>query len=313
MNLARQALPPLPMRDPRGHKGTFGTVAVLGGNCEQPQRMIGAPALAALGALRAGAGLARLIMPSPILDAGLTICPSATGRAIPVDHEGCILGHEAAQVIDEECPGCHCLVVGPGLGRSEGARAAALRVVQQESRPVVVDADAINCLAEVPDLARDFHAAAILTPHPGEYRRLAGSLGITADPTEESGRPLAAELLAQRVGCIVILKGAATIVTDGQRTWVCPAVNSALATAGTGDVLSGLVAGLVAQWVPSSGPSSPARPLDLFGAACLGVMAHALAAGGWARRSEAGAGLLASELADEIPAALERLRGRSGG
>lgn len=304
----RTALPKLPHRDPRGHKGTFGTVSIVGGSAETPRRMIGAPALAALGALRAGAGLVRLVMPAPILDAGIAICPSATGRSIPVDHEGCILGHEAARVIDEQVASCDCLVVGPGMGESEGSRAAAIRAVQQEACPVVVDADAINRLAEVPELARDFHAAAILTPHPGEYRRLAGALGITADPTDERGRGLAAELLAQRVGCIVVLKGAGTAVSDGQRTWVSGAANAALATAGTGDVLGGVIAGLVAQFVPRHGAATASRPLGLFEAACLGVWAHAAAADAWVRERGAEAGLLAEELAERVPGAVETLR-----
>src|SRR5690606_19702278 len=88
-------LPPLPPRDPAGHKGTFGTVAIVGGCATPATRMIGAPALAALAALRAGAGLARLVMPAPILDAGLTITPSATGRPLPTDATGAVIPHEA--------------------------------------------------------------------------------------------------------------------------------------------------------------------------------------------------------------------------
>lgn len=167
-------LPPLPRRDPSGHKGTFGTVAVVGG-CAQPGvRMIGAPALSALAALRAGAGLARLVMPTPVLEAGLTITPSATGRPLPTDLTGAVVAHEAAAVIDELARTCDCIAIGPGLGLGEGARAAALRAVQQEEVPVVVDADAINNLAEVPELVRDLRAAAVLTPHPGEFRRQIG-------------------------------------------------------------------------------------------------------------------------------------------
>jgi len=270
--------------------------------------MIGAPALAALGALRAGAGLVRLIMPAPILDAGIAICPSATGRSIPIDHDGCILGHEAARVMDEQAASSDCLVIGPGMGESEGTRAAAIRAVQQQACPVVVDADAINRLAEVPELARDFHAAAVLTPHPGEYRRLARSLGIEADPTSDDERVPAAESLAQKVGCIVVLKGAGTVVTDGQRSWVSAAANPAMATAGTGDVLAGVIAAFIAQFVPRAGPPTASRPLDLFGAACLGVAAHAIAAEMWVAERGADGGLLAQELAQRIPGAAERLR-----
>jgi ADP-dependent NAD(P)H-hydrate dehydratase len=306
--------PSLPRRDARGHKGTFGTVVVIGGCAEREHRMIGAPVLAALGALRAGAGLARFLMPEPVLDHAIVICPAATGAGIPVDDKGRLLPHEVARAIDEHIAGVQCAIVGPGLGTGEGARTAALRCVQQEETPVVIDADALNCLAEIPELWRDFRAAAILTPHPGEYRRLAESLKIGADPVTEEGRSQAAELLAQRLGCVIVLKGAGTVVTDGQRTWTNPAADSVLATGGTGDVLSGIIAGLVAQFVASPAaflpsargqmPRPAGRPLDLFDAARLGVHVHALAAAMWSKTHHAGAGMLPVELADCIPEAM---------
>src|SRR5262249_28551276 len=154
----------------------------------------------------------------------------------------------------------------PGLGSGEGVKAASLRAVQREEIPVVVDADAINALADVPELVRDFRAAAVLTPHPGEYRRLAGSLGIRIDPVKPETRSDAAASLAQRLGCVVVLKGHQTVVSDGQRTWVNDTGGPELATAGTGDVLSGVIAGLAAQFVAVTHtpmPRPPDRPLDL--------------------------------------------------
>lgn len=304
-------LPPLPPRDPRGHKGTFGTVAIVGGSAVEDRRMIGAPALAAMGALRSGAGLARLIMPEPILAAAIGICPSATGVALPVDERGAIIAHEASRVLDEQIEAATAVVVGPGLGTGEGPRSITLRTVQQETCPVVVDADGINALAEIPELWRDFRAAAVLTPHPGEYRRLAGALGIRADPVKPENRPEAAALLAQRLGCVVVLKGAGTVVSDGQRTWVNDSGSAELATGGTGDVLSGVIAGLAAQFVAIAQPPlprPPGRPLDLFDAARLAVRAHGRAGELWVQRRHAPAGLLAPELADLIPEALAGLR-----
>ena len=299
----------LPPRDPKGHKGTFGTVAVIGGCAHQDQHMIGAVALTATAALRAGCGLARVAAPAPILDAILTLCPSATGVPIPVNARGSLAPHEAAAAVDAQAGVCQAMVVGPGMGRSAGSRAAALRALQQEDASVVIDADAINNLADVPELARDLRAAAVLTPHPGEYQRLAASLRIDLDPVAPSSRPAAAAALAQRLGCVVVLKGSGTVVSDGLRTWRNTTGNAALATAGTGDVLSGLIAGLVAQFVaPPHAPKSPARPLDLYDAARLAVAAHGLAAEAWSRTRRAAAGLLAMELAAEIPAALESLR-----
>ncbi len=322
MSLEELPAPVLPRRDPRGHKGTFGTVAVVGG-CGDPRGpMVGAPALAALGALRAGAGLVKVSAPETILGLVLGLVPSATGRGIPCRADGLIEPHDAAEAVDRAAAGADCLVVGPGLGpaqgRSLGTQTLALRAVQQHDVPVVIDADAINGLAQLPELLRDFHAAAVLTPHPGEFRRLAESLAIEADPVEPGARSGAAEELARRLGCIVVLKGAGTVVTDGHRTWVCAWGSAALATAGTGDVLAGVIGGLIGQfvtphearpWPMPAAPRPAGRPLDLFDAARLGVAIHARAGDLWCERRGASAGLLAMELAELIPEAAEELRG----
>jgi len=290
---------------------------VVGGRVHNGAHMIGGPALAAVASLRAGAGLARLLMPEPALNFALVWAPTVTGMSLPVDlTTGEIIAHEAAAVIDAALQEAACLAIGPGLGTGDGPRAASLRAVWQREAPVVVDADAINNLAQTPDLPRDFHAAAILTPHPGEYRRLAKSLNLAEmDPVEPNRRSEAAESLAQRLGCVVALKGARTVVSDGQRTWVDQSQNAALATAGTGDVLTGLIAGLVAQFHRrpiGAGSrtiiSEQQGGLGLFDLARLGVRAHALAADRWRQRTDASAGLLATDLLDEIPAAVETLR-----
>lgn len=300
-------LPPLPARDPRGHKGTFGAVVVVGGCAgasaggASGRLMIGAPALAATAALRSGCGLAKMVVPAPIAAAAITLCPSATGVPVAVDPAGELIASEAAAVMDEQFAAADAIVVGPGMGSGESVRSVALRCVQQEECPVIVDADAINALAEVPELWRDFKAAAVLTPHPGEYRRLAEKLNIRADPTEPKERGRAAELLAQRLGCIVALKGAGTVVSDGQRTWINSSGGSVLATAGTGDVLAGLVAGLAAQFVSLGARRSPTKPLDLYEATRIAVHTHGLAAELWSQRHRAGAGLLAMELAGLLP------------
>ena len=162
-------LPPLPVRDAAGHKGTFGTVCVVGGCAAGQTRMFGAPALTAMAALRSGAGLARIAAPLPVLDAAISLCPGATGVGLATDAEHLLVPHEAAAAIDELVTKCDCLAIGPGLGAGEGGRAASLRAVQQEEVPVVVDADAINALSEIPQLTRDLRGAVVLTPHPGEY------------------------------------------------------------------------------------------------------------------------------------------------
>lgn len=310
--------PTIPLRDQRGHKGTFGTVVVVGGCAIPATRMVGAPALAALGALRAGAGLVKLACPAGVLDGAMSLCPSATGVALGNDADGNLIAHEAAQTLDglvDDLAGrSGAIVIGPGLGKGEGPRAISLRMVQQQDVPVIVDADAINALAEIPELFRDFHARAILTPHPGEFKRLATSLRITHDPVNPGTREAAATALAQRLGCVVVLKGHATVVTDGLDTWTCTRGHACLATAGTGDVLTGVIAALVAQFVPTSiaamhpkAPPDPAR-LTLMQAARAAVQAHALAGEAWSNSRAAAAGMLATELADILPQALESLR-----
>ncbi|MCK4873219.1 MAG: NAD(P)H-hydrate dehydratase [Phycisphaerales bacterium] len=293
--------PCLPPRDPDGHKGTFGTVAVVGGHSgDDGTVMIGAPCLAANAALRCGAGLAVLMMPATVLRFGMQIAPCATAVELPVDDDDRVRGSEAVQRIDAMLPTIDCLAVGPGLGmdKTGGAPAIVLRAIWQEDVPIVIDADGLNQLATMPNAAADFHASAVLTPHPGEYRRLAASLSIDADPVNPRTRPEAAALLAQRLGCIVVLKGPGTIITDGQRFCENPTGNAVLAAGGSGDVLTGIIAGFIAQFVGD---------LDLFQCAALGAYVHGLAADRWADR-HGSAGMLATDLIDEIPGALAHLR-----
>lgn len=314
----------LPPRAAGSHKGTFGTVAVIGGSDDpfppHQSRMIGAPAISALAALRSGAGLVKLVMPSSILSNGLTICPSATGIPIP-NSSNIIDRHDATATIDLAATHASVLAIGPGLGTSPGAQAATLRAIQQEALPVVIDADALNLLSEIPEFMKDFHAAAVLTPHPGEFKRLCAGLGLANDLGIATSREKACEQLAQRLGRVIVLKGHATVVSDGQRTWTCPTGHPCLATAGTGDVLTGLIAGLIAQFCPTVEqtlmktkvprmPMPPDKPLDLFNAACIGVYAHGRAGELWAEQHKASAGLIAIELVEQIPHAIEELRAK---
>lgn len=275
--------------------------------------MIGAPALVALAALRSGAGLAKVLAPGPVINEVLAMTPSATGMALDVDAHGRIESSPAAAVIDLAMQRCGAVAIGPGLGREPeagpGVASMVLRVLQQDLVPVVVDADAIGALAGIPSLHHDFAAPAVLTPHPGEFRTIGAALRIGQDPTDAAARPRAAEALAQRLGCVVVLKGAGTVVTDGHRTWVCNAGHACLGTAGTGDVLTGLLAGLIAQFVRIDPlahlkPGAKAGRLDLFDAARAAVLAHGLAGEAWAKSHGAEAGLLASELADLLPGVL---------
>lgn len=314
--------PILPPRATTGHKGDFGRVAVVGGCALSSTRMIGAPALAALAATRSGAGLVQLLCPEGVLNEVLSIASQATGRALQTEADGAVLASEAVATFDEAVDIADAIVIGPGLGRGPGPAALALRAIQQKLTPVVIDADALNELAETPQLALDFNAPAVFTPHPGEFARLAHALGMDTNATDDAHRQQAAEQLAQRLGCVVVLKGARTVVSDGIQTWSDDTADSALATGGTGDVLAGLVGGLIAQHArPVTHELARAKlgervkhmdddgKLTLFEIARCAVVAHAQAARLWRERHHASAGLTPTDLADQIPEAVTALRG----
>ncbi|MEM7624565.1 MAG: NAD(P)H-hydrate dehydratase [Planctomycetota bacterium] len=279
-----ELLPALPSRPADGHKGTFGTVLVLGGS----PLMFGAPALCATAALRSGAGLVKVVGDPAWLTGVITIQPSVTG----VDR---------ASLGDLEMKAGTVWAVGPGLGTEASAREA-VRVALRSDRPVVLDADGLNTVAaggsrQHRETLATRRGGTVLTPHPGEFRRLAAAYGIDQDPTDPEQRPDAAAALAHATQTVVLLKGRHTVVTDGKRLYRNTTGSPSLATAGSGDVLTGLIAGLIAQG---------AEPFD---AAVAGAYVHGLAGERWAQR-HGPSGLLALDLADALP---EQLRGYSAG
>ncbi|MGP1272773.1 MAG: NAD(P)H-hydrate dehydratase [Phycisphaerales bacterium] len=281
------AMPRLPSRDPSGHKGSFGTVAVVGG-CLGDTTMLGAPLLAGLAALRSGVGLCRLVLPESLLPQALSQLWSATG----VGFTG--VAPTASEVSADAA------VIGPGLGR--GSAEAVTACIKDIGAPRVIDADGLNALAAT--AASDGLTDSMLTPHPGEASRLARALGVEIDLTAESGRREAALRLADRTGATVVLKGSGTVVADAGRVWICTRGHACLATGGTGDVLAGLLGGLLAQSVAGG------WELSRFHLACIAVESHARAGELWASRRGASAGMLARELADLLPECLESMRGR---
>lgn len=299
----------LPPRDPRGHKGTFGTVTVLGG-CVVPTFMPGGPCLSAVAALRSGAGLAKLCLPEPLIGAALAIAPSATGIPLACAPTGELLASESARAVHAMVRAGDvskdAVVVGPGLGTGEGAQAAVYELACCDRLACVFDADALNCLSAMPDALEAMRgsrgeAGRVLTPHVGEFRRLAVALDL--EQSGDSPGAEAAAAAAQMLRGVVVLKSARTIVTDGGRVFERRGETPALATAGSGDVLAGLMGGLLAQH-----GLGPGAALDAFEIACLAVVVHAEAARAWSRDAQASGGMLAMELADRLPAAIERHR-----
>jgi NAD(P)H-hydrate epimerase len=281
------SLPPPPERPTEAHKGSFGTVIVLGGSWTMP----GAPAIAARAALRSGAGLVKIGTWAEALATCLTIEPGATGMALPED------GHQLADALDRADPAQRAvLAVGPGLGQSSEAMGL-LKAALRGPRAVVLDADGLTLLAETGRWHQRDAAPLVLTPHPGEFRRLAEAIGITASATEPAARAEAATALAQAHHAVVALKGHRTVVSDGQGIYLNDTGGPAMSTAGSGDVLTGLIAALIGQG------------MGLAEATVLGVHVHGLA-GDWWSEQHGPAGMLARELADAIPPALSRVRAR---
>ena len=290
---------PLPECDPQGHKGTFGTVGVVGG-CTGERVMIGSAALVALGALRSGCGLATVAAPEPVLPSILEVAFEATGIALPLEEGGSLQASRAAELIDAHLASARVLAVGPGLGGGEAQRQIVLRLISREQQPLIIDADALNLLAASEGVQHDFRAPAILTPHPGEFARLAESLGVPAHPETDEERAQAAAALASRLGAVVVLKGPRTVVTDGIRVHVNTTGNAGLATGGSGDVLTGICAGMVAQF---------SGRLDLLECASWAAEVHGRAADLLvAERGDAP--LLARDLLESIPRALLDARNR---
>lgn len=274
-------IPPMPDRPADGHKGTFGTAIIIGGS----ETMIGAPALCARAALRSGVGLVKIACGPTILPHVLTIEPSATGIAI---------GREPADVLaqlDQADPQQKAvLAVGPGLGMRQ-VRGELVEALHTGKRQIVLDADGLNLLAKnrlAMDAARSRTAPLILTPHPGEYRRLADALKLHADPTDPAQRIDAATQLAEHLSAVVVLKGQHSIIANQDHYAINQTGNPVLATAGSGDVLTGLIASLLAQGMPP------------FDAAQLGTHLHGQAADQWTKQHGA-RGLRAIELADQLP------------
>ena len=277
----------LPARPPDAHKGSFGHVLVAAGSLGKS----GAAALAVQGALRAGAGLVTLACPAglhPILAVKCTEAMTAP-VADTEEHAFAAAAEEAILALARERD---VLALGPGIGRAAETCSLVRGLVKRLEKPLVLDADGLFALGSDPGALKARRAPTIVTPHPGEAARLLGIAG--ADVNRD--RPSAARRLAERTGAVVLLKGAASVVaTADGRMRINPTGGPALGTGGTGDVLTGVVAALLAQG------------LDAFEAAALGAFVHGFAGDRIAGRSGS-AGLLAGELAEELPPAMEELR-----
>lgn len=229
----------LPRRPEKGQKWAFGRTLLVCGSAAMP----GAAVLAGLGALRSGVGLVQLATVEEAAAAARIWLPEALLLSL-TRREGLPGGiaRENAGRLLEQGTRANSLLFGCGVGRSEDGAALLERLCGGFSGTVVLDADGLNLLAEEPELLRQLRHRAVLTPHIGEFCRLSGR----SREKVEAGPEEAAEAFAREWGCVVVLKGAGTVVTDGQRGFVLEGANSGMAKGGSGDLLAGLTAGLCA-------------------------------------------------------------------
>jgi len=277
------------LRPANSHKGNFGHPLIIAGS----RGKSGAALLASRAALRTGAGLVTAAVPEsvqPIVAAGQA---EIMTEAI-ADREGHFAGREAAKTLTHLLDGKSALIAGSGIGQSDDTRELVAWLIGEGAapgRPLLLDADGLNCLASLGvDCARQSRGAIVMTPHPGEMARLLGksTAEINAD------RISSARALCQRTGACVLLKGAHSVIAgpDGE-LYINSSGNPGMATPGMGDALCGIVGALLAQGI---------KPIDALAA---GVFLHGHAADRLA--AHARIGYLAGDLIDELPAARETL------
>jgi NAD(P)H-hydrate epimerase len=260
--------------------------------------MAGAVALAGYAALLAGAGLVRLAVPDSILETVAGFYPELTTLPCPDNSKG-LFSQDALETLTAHASTVTTVFLGPGLGRSAELSQLLPQILHHIVQPLVVDADALNGLVpagtNLPDQFFQTFAnrKMIVTPHAGEWARLRGK----PTPTEEkqSERLCTAKDFAQKQGVILVLKGHKTIITDGELTAINPTGNPGMATGGSGDVLTGVIAGLLAQG------------LTPFHAAELGVCLHGLA-GDIAAESLGEESVTATAILNSIPQAFTRVK-----
>ena len=218
----------LPRRERDSHKGDYGKLLIVAGS----EGYTGAPVFAAQGALRSGAGLVYLGVPRDVYPMVATRCSSAMPFPLPDDTEQLV----------ERARSCDVVLAGPGMGRSLQAQQLVFRLMEEVEGPLVLDADGLNALEGQTQRLRTRTGLTVLTPHDGEFARLAGCSLPLNDRVEQAAQ------LAQDTGCVVVLKGHETLTVDPQgRVWRNTTGNPGMAKGGSGDILAGMIASLLGQ------------------------------------------------------------------
>lgn len=274
----KRVLSLLPERKSDSHKGDFGKILLLCGS----KGYTGAAALSAMGALRCGAGLVYLGVPECIY--AIEAVKLTEPIVIPLpDCNGCLDG-KAIEEILKRLPNMDAVLIGPGLGKTEGTEAAVRAVAENFSGPLVLDADGINVIAKHIDVLQGRTGPTILTPHPGEFRRMGGCV--------DGDRILAAQEMAKQLHGIIVLKGSGTVITDGEVCYVNKTGNPGMAVGGSGDVLAGMITALLGQGI---------APLE---AAACGAWLHG-AAGDLCANEIGQYGMLPTDMLNVLPRLLK--------
>ena len=267
------------------HKGTYGHVVVIGGSRD----MAGAVAMTAYASLKAGAGLCTVVAPYACREAVYGLCPEAMIRGVG-NEQTPHLEPAFIPTIEEAMVQASAVVLGPGMDQTPEVREFVRELLVHVSVPLVLDADGLNVLAAEPELWEKLPSDTILTPHPGEMRRLTGLADVNLRRLET------AEGLAQKSGCTVVLKGAGTVVASPNgHSYINTSGNPGMATGGSGDILAGVIGALLA------------RGYEAGTAAALGVFLHGWA-GDLASEKHSQEGLLAAQIAKELEAVWLKLR-----
>ncbi len=274
-------LPKLPRRAPDSHKGDFGRVLLIGGSREMP----GSISLSGMAALRSGAGLVTIATADVCQPIVAGFEPSYMTAAMPSDAAG-RLSLAALPRLSELAARATVVAIGPGLGQSDDVTEIVTALYRESPLPMIVDADGLNALAKRRDQLAQHAGPRVLTPHPGEFARLTGTDGPPADRTTAAGE------FARQASVVVVLKGHGTVIADGIRHAINSTGNPGMATGGTGDVLTGIVAALLAQG------------LAPFDAARLAAHVHGLA-GDLAAAELGQVSLIASDLIRFLPQVLK--------
>ena len=284
--LSIEQVPALPDRPEDGHKGTFGKVLIIGGSVG----MSGAVCLSSVSALRSGSGMVTAAVPRSIQMTVAAYEPCVMTIGLDTDSNG-QLASLSRKRIEKLLAGKDAVAIGPGLGQSAEAAELVAIVLEVCRVPLVLDADALNVAAIGGLLAkRNKETGCVITPHPGEFARLTG-LPVAED--EDTRIAMSADF-ARTHELTVVLKGPRTVVTNGARLFVNATGNSGMATAGSGDVLTGIVASLLGQ------------RMNAFEAAALAVNAHGRA-GNFAAFALGQRGMIASDLLQALPKAWEQM------